>query len=73
MSPLSTKDVAAQVGVHRATLEEWLSKGKVCSPKTVQIGERTLRLWTDKDIARVMTYKQAFYRKGRGRKNKEAN
>lgn len=73
MSPLSTKDVAAQVGVHRATLEEWLSKGKVRGPKTVQVGERTLRLWTDKDIARVAAYKQASYRKGRGRKKTGAN
>jgi len=68
MSPLSTKEVAAQVGIHRVTLEEWLRKGKVKSPKKVQIGGQTYRLWTDLDVERLKKYKERFYRKGRGRK-----
>ncbi len=68
MSPLSTKDVAARIGVHRATLEEWLSKRKVKPPKVVKIGNQTYRLWTERDINRLYAYKSKFYRKGRGRK-----
>ncbi|MBI3484699.1 MAG: MerR family transcriptional regulator [Acidobacteria bacterium] len=71
MSPLSTKEIAALVGIHRVTLEEWLRKGKVKSPKKVRIGGQTYRLWTDLDVERLRTYKERFYRKGRGRKKTE--
>ena len=36
MSPLSTKEIAALVGIHRVTLEEWLRLGKVKAPKSVK-------------------------------------
>ena len=72
MSPLATREVAALVGIHPATLEEWLSKGKVKAPKTVRVGARNFRIWTEKDIERLRKHKEKFYRKGRGRKkNKE--
>jgi excisionase family DNA binding protein len=70
MSPLSTREVAELVSVHLATLEEWLSSEKVKSPKTLQIGGQTYRLWTDRDVERLREYKRKFYRKGRGRKKK---
>jgi len=71
MSPLATREVAALVGIHPATLEEWLSKGKVRAPKTVQVGARKFRIWTERDIEHLRNYKEKFYRKGRGRKKKE--
>ena len=70
MSPLSTREVADQVGIHLATLEEWLSKGKVKPSRTVRIGAKTYRLWTERDVERVRKHKEKFYRKGRGRKKK---
>ncbi len=70
MSPYSTREVAHLVGIHLATLEEWLSKGKVKSPRTVRIGAKAYRLWADRDVERVRKYKAQFYRKGRGRKKK---
>ena len=72
MAPLSTGEVAMLVGVHRATLEEWLSKGNVRGPRTVRIGRKNYRLWTERDVERVRKYKEEFYRKGRGRKKKTA-
>jgi excisionase family DNA binding protein len=69
MSPLSTKEIAAQIGIHRVTLEEWLQKGKVKAPKKVRIGGQTYRLWTDRDVERLRKYKERSYRKGRGRKS----
>jgi len=62
--------VAALIGVHLVTLEEWLRKGKVNAPKSVFVGAKKYRLWTDRDIDRVKKYKEKFYRKGRGRKKK---
>ena len=70
MSPYSTREVADLVGIHLATLEEWLSKGNLKPPKAVQIGGQTYRLWTDRDLERVRKYKERFYRRGRGRKKK---
>jgi len=70
MSPRSTREVAALIGVHLVTLEEWLRKGKVNAPKSVFVGAKKYRLWTDRDIDRVKKYKEKFYRKGRGRKKK---
>jgi MerR-like DNA binding protein len=53
MSPYSTREVAKFVEIHLATLEEWLSKGKVKPPRTIAVGAKNYRLWTDKDIQRV--------------------
>jgi excisionase family DNA binding protein len=72
MSPLSTHQVAEIVGIHRATLEEWLSMGRLRPPKLVRVGSKAYRIWSDRDIERVKSYKQKFYRKGRGRKKKLA-
>jgi excisionase family DNA binding protein len=72
MSPRSTREIAKLVGVHLATLEEWLSKKKVESPKTIQVGAKSYRLWTDLDLERVRLYKEKFYRKGRGRKKQNS-
>jgi len=69
MSPLSTREVADRVGLHWTTLELWIRKGKV-RPKTVQIGKRAYRLWTEQEIERVRRVKEKTYRKGRGRKKK---
>jgi excisionase family DNA binding protein len=70
MAPLSTEDVAKQVGIGRVTLERWLTGGKLRSPKIIRYGRSKLRNWTDADVERVRKYKQENYRKGRGRKPK---
>lgn len=70
MANLSTQDVARKVGIHRVTLELWLSSGKVKAPKTVRFGKSEFRNWTAADVERVRKYKQENYRKGRGRKPK---
>ena len=72
MAPLSTAEVAKLVGIHRVTLETWLTTGKVKLPRTAQIGGHVYRMWTERDVKRVRKYKEKFYRKGRGRKKKTA-
>jgi predicted site-specific integrase-resolvase len=62
--------VAERVGIHWTTLELWIKKGKV-RPRTVQIGKKTYRLWTEREIERVRGVKEKTYRKGRGRKPKK--
>ncbi len=69
MSPLSTEEVARIVGIGHRTLERWISEGKV-GPKTVVIGRKTYRLWTEQEIDKLRRVKGRTYRKGRGRKKK---
>ncbi len=69
MSPLSTEEVARIVGIGHRTLERWISEGKV-EPKTVVIGRKTYRLWTEQEIDKLRRVKGKTYRKGRGRKKK---
>ena len=71
MSPMSTDEVAKRIGIHRVTLERWISSGRLLGPKTVTVGGRTFRLWTDSDIDKATLFKKKFYRKGRGRKKKQ--
>lgn len=70
MSPLSTKEVANRVGVDKATLERWLAAGKIARPKSLSVGDKEFRNWSDADIKKILKFKQANYRKGRGRKPK---
>ena len=70
MSPLSTEEVAARVGIHRTTLELWIRQGKL-KPKTVFVGKKAYRLWTEREIEKVRRVKEKTYRKGRGRKKKK--
>ena len=70
MKTFSTPQVSKLVGVHTITLERWLASGKVATPKRLIVGKRIVRIWTEKDVARVRKYKQENYRKGRGRKPK---
>jgi hypothetical protein len=68
MAHLSTAEVAKKAGIDRATLERWLAGGKVARPKSLRIGQKLFRNWTDADVERVRKFKQENYRKGRGRK-----
>ena len=72
MKTLSTLQVAAKVGVDRVTLERWISARKVKLPKTVTIGSRQFRLWTESDVERIRRFKEQNYCKGRGRKPRKA-
>ncbi len=58
------------VGVHKLTVLRWLYSGKIPEPKHLGNGGIDIRIWTDRDVARVRKYKEKFYRKGRGPKPK---
>ena len=69
MSPISTEEAARLVGIGRNTLERWIREGKV-TPKTVRVGRKNYRLWTEREIEKLRYVKEKNYRKGRGRKKK---
>jgi hypothetical protein len=70
MESYSTAAVAKMVGISKSTLLSWLYGGKVTEPKRYKNGGQDVRLWSERDLARVRQYKSANYRKGRGRKKK---
>lgn len=67
MTYLSTKEVAALVGIGRGTLERWLATGGLPPPCVVQVGQGNFRQWTHLDVERTRKFKHLNYRKGRGR------
>jgi excisionase family DNA binding protein len=63
MAPLSTPEVARLVGIHPITLEKWIARGVIPSPRRLAVGKHVVRLWSRKDIERVQKYKLANYNK----------
>jgi excisionase family DNA binding protein len=68
MKGRSTLEVAKLVGIGKNTLLTWLREGRIREPKRVSKGEIASRSWSERDVERVRKYKEANYRKGRGRK-----
>jgi excisionase family DNA binding protein len=66
----STEEAAKRVGVHRLTLQRWLSEGKVRASQSVPLKGRTLWRWTDADLKKVRRFK-ATQKPGRKPKSKQ--
>jgi excisionase family DNA binding protein len=54
---LSTVEVAAAVGVPRATLQYWIKTGKIAAPKTKLRGGVAVRLWTGAQVEKARKLK----------------
>jgi hypothetical protein len=70
MVSYSTAQVAAEIGISKLTLIRWLVAGKIEEPRRVKQAGVEFRIWTQRDVERVRKFKEANYRKGRGRKPK---
>lgn len=58
MRTYSTDEVAKEIGVHRMTLQRWLTKGLVRPSVSVPLkGQRTLWRWTKGDLSKVRKLK----------------
>jgi len=67
MSPktYTTTEAAEAVGITRATLQDWIKKGKFVAPKLQRLGKVSVRLWTASDIARLKAKKSQIYQEKR--------
>lgn len=72
MSPrtFSTGVAAKQVGITRATLQDWIKKGKFNAPPLATVGSISVRLWSESDIARLKAVKAEIYVEKRPKKKK---
>jgi excisionase family DNA binding protein len=70
MSPktYTTTEAAEAAGITRATLQDWIKKGKFAAPKLQQLGKIGARLWTSADVARLKAVKKEIYQEKRPRK-----
>lgn len=70
MANYSTAEVSELAGISKRTLYRWLWGGEIPEPKRGRLAGRNFRIWTQRDLNRVLKHKQLRYRKGRGRKKK---
>ena len=64
----TTGEAAAAVGITRATLQEWIKKGKCQAPELQILGKIGVRLWTASDVARLKAVKKNIYQEKRRKK-----
>jgi DNA-binding transcriptional MerR regulator len=69
---LSTVEVAAAIGVPRATLQYWIKQRKIAAPKARLRSGVAVRLWTSADVEKVRKLKGSLKPgpKVEGKKNK---
>ncbi len=71
MKSYSTGEVAKLAEIHKATLLRWLYSGSIPEPRRGRFVGRNFRIWTQRDLKRVLRYKQLHYREGQGRRPKK--
>jgi predicted DNA-binding transcriptional regulator AlpA len=69
MSPktCTTGEAAKAAAITRATLQEWIRKGKFAAPKLQRLGNIRVRLWTTSDVARLKATKKKIYQDKSGK------
>lgn len=63
----STAEVAQKIGVTKMTVLRWLWSKQIPEPRRVSVSGQTIRVWTERDLARAKKFKGRNYR----RKNRE--
>jgi len=61
MKTCSTKQAAEKAGVSRMTIFRWLKAEKVPEPRRISDGGVEARVWSERDVARLVKYKTAHY------------
>jgi excisionase family DNA binding protein len=64
----TTGEAAKAVGITRATLQDWIKKGKLRAPKVSRLGKLGVRFWTESDVARLRAVKKEIYQEHRPKK-----
>jgi predicted site-specific integrase-resolvase len=72
---VTTPKAAKAAKISRMTLQEWIRKGWFRAPRTQLRDGRAARLWSSKDIDRLIAAKKRLYKQklGRPKKDKESS
>jgi hypothetical protein len=66
----TTRQAAKKAHLALVTIQRWIADRKLKAPRLVVRQGRAVRLWTEADVKKILRFKAANYRKGRGRKKK---
>ncbi len=53
----STSEAAKRIGVSRQTIQAWIDRKRIPTPKLTKVGGVSIRLWTNADIKRARRFK----------------
>lgn len=53
IASLSSRQAAKQLGLDPATLSRYITSKKIPTPKTMQVGDLHVYVWSERDIERV--------------------
>jgi predicted transcriptional regulator len=53
MVTFSTRQAAKLLGLSAGALSQYISTKKIPAPKTIEVGERHVHVWTQADVERV--------------------
>jgi excisionase family DNA binding protein len=75
MASYSTREAAKLLGVSMATINRYIGAGTIPVPPLTRVGGVTVRLWSDKDIAKATAIVNDFTdgRRTRHRKEKKSS
>lgn len=75
MASYSTREAAKHLGVSMATINRYILARTIPVPPLTRVGGVTVRLWSDKDIAKAKAIVNDFTdgRRTRHRKEKKSN
>ncbi len=65
---VSTQQAAKLAGIGQATLHRWIESGKLKAPKLTRVGGVLVRLWSEREVARIRRHKKRFFGQGKGRR-----
>jgi len=68
MKTYTTVQLAERLGVGRDTIYRWMRAGKIKAAPVSRLGPFRVRLWTDRDVARIRKFMEEGYFDGRGRR-----
>ena len=60
MASYSTREAAELLGVSMATINRYIVAGTIPVPRLTKVGGVTVRLWTEKDVARARAIVSGF-------------
>jgi predicted site-specific integrase-resolvase len=64
----NTERAAKAAGISLVTLQRWIADGRVHPPKLQIRNGRAVRVWSWRQLQRLLKTKNAIYCRGRGRK-----
>jgi excisionase family DNA binding protein len=64
----TTSEAANVVKISRASLQEWIRRGKIVAPPVRLVEGKAVRVWTARDVQKLRKVKSEIYGQGKGKR-----